>query len=462
MELTIGCVPAPGVYYNVPDEIYFSLRATSKSDLDLIHHAPAIYHAHQTGMITRAETKFMSLGKALHFYCLQPQEFSRLYSRPLTREVCERQGIKLVEDRGEIQAMVTELNEFKLEEMRQNGIIMEPEQLVEMINQLNKERLPKLQTSGTKADVIARIMENIAVDDAGENGLNYGALSAMKGPELKAQIEALNESRPGLLSTSGSRADLAQRLRDEGQQIACKWEVIEKMEADNGRPYLLGSGCSRHDMVDWLNAEGFKGGNWKLWDQVKADWTEANPGKTLLTDEQFAHLNGMRDSLMNHPTASKLMFNEKPNQVEVVVVWVDEETGELCRCKVDALRWNGRPFDLKTTNDASERGFRKSIENYGYNRQEAHYLAGVKAATGKDWGYMPFVCVESDPPYLCAVHVLSRTYKLIGSGQIRDNLKLLQECRNQNYWPGYSDDPTEVEPTAWYRIQNSQYLPDEF
>ena len=225
---------------------------------------------------------------------------------------------------------------------------------------------------------------------------------------------------------------------------------------------MLGSGSSRHDMVEWLNAENFKGGNWKLWDQVKADWTVAIPGKTLLTDEQFAHLNGMRDSLMNHPTASKLMFGEQANRCEVVVVWVDEATGELCRCKIDALRPNGRPFDLKTTNDASEIGFRKSIENYGYDRQEAHYLAGVKAATGKDWVYMPFVCVESEPPYLCAVHLLSKTYKLIGSGQIRDDLSLLKQCRDQNYWPGYSDDPTEMEPSAWYKIRNNQYLPDEF
>ena len=460
MELTLGCVPAPGIYYGVPDEIYFSLQATSKSDLDLIDRAPAVYRAHQLGTATRSETKSMSLGKALHAYCLQTQEFSRLYSRPLTREACERQGIKLVEDRGEIQAMVTELNDQKLEEMRQQGIIMEAEQLVDMIAELNKDRLPKLATSGNKADMIARITENW--DPQFGDKPEYGTLTGMKGPDLKNIVERLNEARPGLLSTNGSKAELAQRLRDEGQQITCKWEVIEAMEAESGRPYLLGSGCSRHEMVDWLNAEGFKGGNWKLWDQVKAEWTENNPGKTLLTDEQFAHLNGMRDSLMNHPTASKIMFSEKAGHAEVVVVWNDPDTGELCRCKIDGIRFNGRPFDLKTTNDASERGFRKSIENYGYDRQEAHYLNGVYAATGKRWDSMPFVCVESEPPYLCAVHTLLRPYKLIGAGRIADNLQTLKKCREQDYWPGYGDDPTGLEPTAWYKILHNQYLPDEF
>lgn len=80
---------------------------------------------------------------------------------------------------------------------------------------------------------------------------------------------------------------------------------------------------------------------------------------------------------------------------EVTIQWYCNETGMLCKARIDHLGKNGIT-DLKTSKDVTPQGFQYEAKRYGYWRQAAHYRAAVKAAV--DAGLIDF----SDDYYILA------------------------------------------------------------
>src|SRR3546814_5242986 len=92
--------------------------------------------------------------------------------------------------------------------------------------------------------------------------------------------------------------------------------------------------------------------------------------------------------------------------------------------------------DLKTTDDASERGFGRSVVNYGYDITHAHYCEGARAC-GEPVDKYLIVAQEKKAPYLAAVYELdaaaeSRGYEIRNAG-----MQTMLGCLSTNTWPGY-------------------------
>jgi hypothetical protein len=92
--------------------------------------------------------------------------------------------------------------------------------------------------------------------------------------------------------------------------------------------------------------------------------------------------------------------------------------------------------DLKTTLNADPNEFGKTAHNFGYHQSAAHYIDGVKAATGEELPFH-FVLVEKTAPYLVSVVELDIEAVNIGR-QLNDRAKrIYRECVETNTWPGY-------------------------
>ncbi len=70
----------PGIYPDVPDSVYHArtLGVASKSALDLVHRAPALYRAWIDGA-EQEETEALAFGSAFHCALLEPERFDRTY-----------------------------------------------------------------------------------------------------------------------------------------------------------------------------------------------------------------------------------------------------------------------------------------------------------------------------------------------------------------------------------------------
>ena len=179
----------------------------------------------------------------------------------------------------------------------------------------------------------------------------------------------------------------------------------------------------------------------------KARWSEfeAEAGdRELIAADDRAMISRMAEAVWSHPAAAALL-NWK-GKAETTHMWVDQATGQACKCRPDWLTDDHRLIvDLKTTEDASPAGFRKSIAAFRYHVQAAHYLAGVEAATGTRPDQFLFICVEKKPPYAVAVYAASPVMVTIGAETAARDLDVLVSCKQANAWPGYSD---QIEPIS--------------
>jgi len=178
----------------------------------------------------------------------------------------------------------------------------------------------------------------------------------------------------------------------------------------------------------------------------KADWKTANEGKNPVDQKDFAAALGMAEAIRRHPKAGALLIG---GDAEVTVRWQDEGTGIECKSRLDYyLPELGYVVDVKTTDDASEDGFQRSVAKYGYHRQAAFYEEGL-ATIGMPIEGFVFVAVEKEPPYGVGVYLLDDDGIRRGRDSIRSNLIRLAACIEHDTWPAYSDSIVTLSLPAW-------------
>lgn len=159
--------------------------------------------------------------------------------------------------------------------------------------------------------------------------------------------------------------------------------------------------------------------------------------------EVMAEASACATSIMSHRVYQQI----RDAQVEHTVFWTDAETGIECKARFDVL--GPLLVDLKTTRDASPKGFQRAIATYGYHIQAAHYMAGA-IANGMDPRGFLFACVETSPPYLPAGYLLGNPTLEQGERERRTALNTYAQCLSEDRWPGYNDDRIEViDLPAW-------------
>jgi hypothetical protein len=169
-------------------------------------------------------------------------------------------------------------------------------------------------------------------------------------------------------------------------------------------------------------------------------WSEAQAmaemeGRLLLTAGDYDAVLRIRDAAHRNPLVRKLTASA---QVERSAFWMDEETGQLCRCRPDCYSPVLKLMaDVKTTADAGPREFTKSLAKYGYHMQEAMYSEGWEVAGGGEVDGFVFIAVEKDSPHVVSVFELDRNAAAEGYAIYRAALNRYAECAAADNWPGY-------------------------
>ena len=169
--------------------------------------------------------------------------------------------------------------------------------------------------------------------------------------------------------------------------------------------------------------------------QVWSDFLEQSAGKTVIPAEMFDQAQSMYEALAAEPFAQKLLNGPR----EVPFFWVDDLTGEECKCRVDCLNTSySQPIvvDVKSTTDASIDAFTRDAIKYGYDFQAAMYSEGVSKHLQQSPLFV-FIVVEKAPPY--AVNILQADELLLrrGQGLFRDYISIYHDCKQTGNWYGY-------------------------
>lgn len=181
-------------------------------------------------------------------------------------------------------------------------------------------------------------------------------------------------------------------------------------------------------------------------------------GLIPLKYDEYQGVLRIRDLLHADPLIQRLTSGAVYEQS---AYWIDEETGELCRCRPDiyspALKMMA---DVKTCRDASAWKFGKDIEDYGYHVQDAFYSDGWQAAGGGDVDAFVFIAIESEAPHLFQIYELDPTDKDQGRAIYRQALNRYAECKRTGIWPGYAGGVQTITRPKWARDKEENFAVD--
>jgi hypothetical protein len=175
----------------------------------------------------------------------------------------------------------------------------------------------------------------------------------------------------------------------------------------------------------------------------KATWAAFcadNAGRELLAADDHGRCRAIREAVMAHPFARKLLA--AAGETELSAVWDDPASGVRCKMRADKVAQDWLTLvDLKTTRDASPDAFEKAIYNFGYHRQGGMYLDGM-ARNDRVYECYAIIAVETDPPHGVAVYQLDDAALEMGTAELRPLLAKYAECERSGQWGGY---PTDIQ-----------------
>ena len=186
---------------------------------------------------------------------------------------------------------------------------------------------------------------------------------------------------------------------------------------------------------------------------VKSAFYLENEGKIILSADDAAKVEAMAESVLNHSGASTILG--LGGESELSIFW--EENGLEMKGKIDRVNPFG-VIDVKTTKDASLAEFAKSVYNFGYHVQAAHYLAGA-AANGLPCDDFIIIAVENEPPYCTALRKIDHVSIMEGEQERQELIQKYLKCVEKKHWPGYSDEIETVSIPKWgfKHIINEEY-----
>lgn len=187
----------------------------------------------------------------------------------------------------------------------------------------------------------------------------------------------------------------------------------------------------------------------------KAKWAEleAKHGPNyVISDKQYRMGTALRDIMLRSHRAKMLLFS-KGVEREFSVVYDDPETGVRCKLRTDA--WNapmdgGTIVDCKSTKDAREHSFMRSLYSYGYHRQGGSYVDGLNVH-GKPTNHFAIIAFEKTPPYAVAFYRLNDAVLDAGRADFRKAIRLFAELQKipRADWPGYDDTIRDLALPDW-------------
>jgi exodeoxyribonuclease VIII len=173
-------------------------------------------------------------------------------------------------------------------------------------------------------------------------------------------------------------------------------------------------------------------------------------GKIILNPSDAYVVDQMMLSLREHPFSAGLVNGDLKGKAEQSFFCTDSETGLELKARPDFILDDcSLILDLKTTVDASPKGFQRSVANYRYYCQASHYLDVVEGATGTRPQAFLFIAVEKTRPFSTAVYMADQPMIDFGKQQAREDLNNIAQWIADNKFPGYSERVEEISLPKW-------------
>lgn len=159
--------------------------------------------------------------------------------------------------------------------------------------------------------------------------------------------------------------------------------------------------------------------------------------QVLLTEVEYNVAHRMaRSALENKDCADMLRHKERANEVSIFVKC--PRTGLELKTRPDLMiSSEGSVVDVKTTIDASPRGFSKEVFKYSYDLQASFYLY-VCQLGGFDVKEFSFIAIEKSAPYVAHTHVVGPELMANATERMHHTLDIIANAeKEENFNTGW-------------------------
>jgi hypothetical protein len=163
-------------------------------------------------------------------------------------------------------------------------------------------------------------------------------------------------------------------------------------------------------------------------------------GCEVVSRKEYQKVIGMRDAVMNHPVASRLVTG---GVSELSAYSKHPVYGLTRKCRPD--HWiSGKLImsDLKSCTDASPVGAEMMLKKHKWGHQGAWYLDVMGEIVGQKLNQFVHIFVETEAPHAVGLYALDDETLERCRMDIEIHLKRLARCTETGVWPGL---PTDIQ-----------------
>ena len=286
----------PGRYEGVPNEVYHAANGISSTMVKDARVSLMYFEArHVSKTIQKVRSPVLDMGNLVHALALQPEQLETEFS--IEPEIPEGAFTTT----ATIRAFIDEYNAGL-------PVLLSADDIKRFLEEYNAT-LPAQVPLGTSIEETGQGYMSLPAEfQRIEDGQKQTATA------MKACIKEYNATLPAQVKTSGSRDALL-------EQLALINPDMVAQEAQKAQPLKV-SGTK----ADLIQAVKSVKPDAVFADELMDAWRENPEGKVLVTRQQLATALAIQKTLLNHPTAGKLLTHPS-RAVEVSYFGIDEETG---------------------------------------------------------------------------------------------------------------------------------------
>ena len=182
------------------------------------------------------------------------------------------------------------------------------------------------------------------------------------------------------------------------------------------------------------------------------EWALEQKDKIIIDSELGNNLYEMEKSFMDSP--AKLIYDIK-GETELSYFWDDLGTIKG-KCRPDWISDDGSiVVDVKTTTDASPRGFQKSISTWGYHLQLGWYLRGLRKL-GLPAEQFIFIAIEKTAPFCVGVYRADQEMINFAMKELDQLIPEIQTAMVSKEFPDYTPEITSIGLPPWMTDKKEQ------
>jgi hypothetical protein len=187
----------------------------------------------------------------------------------------------------------------------------------------------------------------------------------------------------------------------------------------------------------------------KKWDEFES----ANAHRKIIKQTELDQALAIQAAVRREPEAMRYLTG---GDAEVTLVWFDDESGLLCKGRLDYLQGDAAIVDLKGTPDASLVSFAKECARMKHYVQAAFYRDGYRKLFPMANPESVLIAVEYHAPHDVAPYVLDADSVEAGRKFYRACLDRIAECRESGKWPGVANGQTQTLRLPSYELMDEE------